>query len=219
MPLTPAYSLVPTSPSSTNNEDDFEGSWPSNTPRYGRYRLASLVANQRARFARRPHTVTVAALSTLCILVLLTVVYDHSISLDLSPEREPTVRDCFELPADELVWQTTQLPSEHSQLCPFDPEPFAILRDPLPSPKVEQNAVKWSNECLEAMLADGQVHPRSCDQKSPQQNINLVWTWVNGSSTLLELTRHDRIAQVSGSPQPDMEADDAVAGLAAKLFR
>jgi hypothetical protein len=132
--------------------------------------------------------------------------------------REPTVRDCFELPSDELIWQTTRLPAERSELCPFDPESFAVLQESPYSSKSKPDSIHWSNECLEDMLADGHAQPKSCEQDSRPQKVDLVWTWVNGSSALLELTRRDRSAQVSGAPQAEAEPETN-AGLAAKLFR
>lgn len=223
MSPTSEYHLLPTSPGTGSTEtlpdvDLEENSW---QPQRRGWLPLAFAATRRSRFARRPHTVTVAAVSTLCLLALLTAIYDHSFIHDEPPRREHVVRDCFELPVDELEWRTTQLPAERSELCPFDPESFAVLReDPAHRfPNSRQN--HWSTECLEHMLADGQAQPRSCDQTrtdAQAQNIDLVWTWVNGSSTLLELTRQDRVAEVSGVPQADLDTDE-IAGLAARLFR
>jgi hypothetical protein len=218
MPSTSAYSLLPTSSGSTEilrSQDDFEDSWPSERPpSLGWFPIAELFATQRSKLAQRPHTATVvvAGVVTLCLLALLTGVYDYSLLFDT-----PVNRECFELPADELVWQTTQLPPERSPLCPFDPESFIVLQENPSYNPSKPGAIQWSNECLESMLADGQVHAGSCDQ-SPRQNIDLVWTWVNGSSPLLELTRQDRVANVSGLPLAKLKSK-TIAGLSEKLFR
>ncbi|KAF8713374.1 Stealth protein CR2, conserved region 2, partial [Rhizoctonia solani] len=256
MPSTRAYSLLPTSgstetlPSPGHDDAEFEEAWPSErAATHGWFPLAATLATRRSR-TQRPYTVTIAALSTMFILVIISTLYDNGLVTELSasnpipssnpnpspslssspaePEptstREPTVRDCFELPSDELIWQTTQLPPERSELCPFDPESFAVLRESPHSSKSKSkpNSIRWSNECLEDMLADGQAQPSSCDQHSGAQKIDLVWTWVNGSSALLELTRRDRNAQVFGAPQAESESEpesETNAGLAAKLFR
>ncbi|ELU38178.1 hypothetical protein AG1IA_07791 [Rhizoctonia solani AG-1 IA] len=256
MPSTRAYSLLPTSgstetlPSPGRDDAEFEEAWPSErAATHGWFPLAATLATRRSR-TQRPYTVTIAALSTMFILVIISTLYDNGLVTELSasnpipssnpspspslssspaePEptstREPTVRDCFELPSDELIWQTTQLPPERSELCPFDPESFAVLRESPYSSKSKSkpNSIRWSNECLEDMLADGQAQPSSCDQHSGAQKIDLVWTWVNGSSALLELTRRDRNAQVFGAPQAESESEpesETNAGLAAKLFR
>ncbi|CUA68859.1 3-O-alpha-D-mannopyranosyl-alpha-D-mannopyranosexylosylphosphotransferase [Rhizoctonia solani] len=234
MPSTRAYSLLPTSSSTETlhspgrDEVEFEEAWPSERPAtHGWFPLTAALATRRSR-PRHTYTVAVAALSTIFILIIISTLHDSGLVVDLStpspstPEstfREPTVRDCFELPSDELVWQTTQLPAERSEQCPFDPESFAVLQESPYSAKSKPGNVQWSNECLEDMLAKGQVQPRSCDQSHSQtQKIDLVWTWVNGSSTLLEFTRRDRVAQVSGLPPAELETE-TIAGLAAKLFR
>ncbi|CAE6470929.1 unnamed protein product [Rhizoctonia solani] len=242
MPSTRAYSLLPTSsstetlPSPGRDDVEFEEAWPSERPAtHGWFPLAATLATRRSH-VQRPYTVTIAALSTMFILVIISTLYDNGLVTEFSspnpipspspspaePEptstREPTVRDCFELPSDELIWQTTQLPPERSELCPFDPESFAVLQESPYSSKSKPDNIHWSNECLEDMLADGQAQPRSCEQHSKAQKIDLVWTWVNGSSALLELTRRDRAAQVSSVPQAEVEPETN-AGLAAKLFR
>ncbi|KAJ1303233.1 hypothetical protein OPQ81_011431 [Rhizoctonia solani] len=240
MPSTPAYSLLPTSGSTETlqspgrDEVEFEEAWPSERPAtHGWFPLTAALTTRAPR-SRRPYTVTITALSTIFVLVILSTLYDSGLVVELSappsppispgpptPEptpREPTVRDCFELPSDELVWQTTQLPPERSELCPFEPETFAVLQDSPYSSKSKPVNVHWSHECLEDMLAKGQVQPRSCDEHLGAQKIDLVWTWVNGSSALLEFTRRDRAAQVSGLPQAEIESE-TIAGLAAKLFR
>ncbi|CAE6459063.1 unnamed protein product [Rhizoctonia solani] len=231
MPSTRAYSLLPTTGSTETlhspgrDEVEFEEAWPSERPAtHGWFPLSAAIATSRSR---RPYTVIIAALSTIFILVVVSTLHETGLVVELSkpsppePEptlREPTVRDCFELPSDELVWQTTQLPAERSELCPFDPETFGVLQQYPYSSKSKQVHIQWSNECLEDMLAEGQDQPQSCDQHSTTQKIDLVWTWVNGSSTLLEFTRRDRVAQVSGLPAAEIETE-SIAGLAAKLFR
>ncbi|CAE6449506.1 hypothetical protein ACGC1H_005614 [Rhizoctonia solani] len=230
---TRAYSLLPTSGSTETlhshgrDEVEFDEAWPSERPAtHGWFPLTAALATQRSR-PRHTYTVAIAALSTVFILIIVSTLHDTGLLAEPSnpsppgPEptfREPTVRDCFELPSDELVWQTTQLPAERSELCPFDPESFAVLQESPYVAKSKPTNIQWSNECLEDMLAEGQIQPRSCDQHSSTQKIDLVWTWVNGSSTLLEFTRRDRAAQVSGLPQAELETE-TIAGLAAKLFR
>ncbi|KAG8736302.1 hypothetical protein FRC11_002720, partial [Ceratobasidium sp. 423] len=233
MPSTPVYSLLPTSGSTETlhstgrDEVEFEEAWPSEqSATRGWFPLTVVLATRRSH-SRRPYTVSIAALSTIFVLVIISTLYDTGLVVESSipsppipepPFREPTVRDCFELPSDELVWQTTQLPPERSELCPFDPESFAVLQERPYSSKSKPVNIQWSNECLEDMLAEGQDQPRSCDQHSTTQKVDLVWTWVNGSSTLLEFTRRDKAAQVSGLPQAELEPE-TIAGLAAKLFR
>jgi hypothetical protein len=228
MSRTAAYSLLPTSSSgSTETFDELEDltdTWPLQRPTNGwaaRVFSPFGLTNRPSRLFRivaRPHAIAVAAFSTLCTLALITSLSDHLLPEWMIGKPLP-LRGCFELPADELVWQTTQLPTERSLRCPFDPESFVVLDETAwgGDHKVSKDAA-WSNECLEAMLADGEARARSCDSVRSRlegQNIDLVWTWVNGSSPLLELTRRERAAEVSGVAGET----ETMAGLAAKLFR
>lgn len=231
MPRPSTYTLLPASPDLTESSDDlFEleerwtpqrsssSSWLS---RGGLFTWATGHPSRLSRIPVRKHTVAVAAISTICALAVITLLHDRSLLSQWIVGREPSIRDCFELHADELVWQTTQLPSEHSPQCPFDPETFTILGDPANNKHTVPASNQWSNECLEAMLTDGEVNPRSCDTvraSIDKQNIDLVWTWVNGSSVLLEITRRERVAEVSGLSHVD-SGTEGIAGLSAKLFR
>ncbi|KDN41724.1 hypothetical protein RSAG8_07255, partial [Rhizoctonia solani AG-8 WAC10335] len=227
MPSTRAYSLLPTGSTETlhspGDEVEFEEAWPSERPAtHGWFPLTAALATRRSR-PRPPYTVAIAALSTIFVLIIVSTLHDSGLVELSSPSpepafREPTVRGCFELPSDELVWQTTQLPTERSEPCPFDPESFAVLQESPYFSTSKPVDIQWSNECLEDMIAGGQAQPTSCDLHSKPQKIDLVWTWVNGSSTLLEFTRRDRAAHVSGLPQAELESE-TIAGLAAKLFR
>ncbi|KAF8607028.1 hypothetical protein BDV93DRAFT_520623 [Ceratobasidium sp. AG-I] len=231
MPRPSTYSLLPASPDLTEASDDLfelEESWsPQRSTSHNWLSRAGPFGWATGRPSRLPrvlvhrYIVAVTAISTVCVLAVATVLFDRSFLSQWVAGKEPSIRDCFELHAEELVWQTTQLPSEQSPQCPFDPETFTILGDPANNKHSDSASVRWSNECLEAMLANGQVNPRSCDTvraNIDRQNVDLVWTWVNGSSVLLELIRRERVAEVSGLSNIDTETE-APAGLAAKLFR
>ncbi|KAG8688788.1 hypothetical protein FRC09_012730 [Ceratobasidium sp. 395] len=226
MPPPAAYSLLPTSspdPEEIYDEQvDLDETWRSDSSSNYSWSPRAFVPSRSFRLPRaltRPGAVTVATLSTLCVLTLFTAFSGHPILPRWIIGKRPSLRECFELPAEELVWQTTQLPAEKTQSCPFDPETFAILDEGAPSARRNPSKnLKWSSECLEEILAEGQIHPRSCDgvrSSLERQQVDLVWTWVNGSSPLLEITRGDRAAEVLGVANEE----DTMAGLAAKLFR
>ncbi|KAG8736834.1 hypothetical protein FRC10_008806 [Ceratobasidium sp. 414] len=229
MPAPAAYSLLSTSSSNlaeTHDEEDLSETWSSQrSPNHGwipRTFVSFAFAARPSRLSRtvtRTNAVTAAALSVLCALVLLTALFGHIVMPEWITGKLPTLRECFELPAEELVWQTTRLPTERTPSCPFDPEPFVVLDEATPSPEHKvSNDPQWSGECLEEMLAKGKDRARSCDgirSSLEEQHIDLVWTWVNGSSPLLEITRGDRAAEISGVSNQG----ETMAGLAAKLFR
>ncbi|QRW06458.1 3-O-alpha-D-mannopyranosyl-alpha-D-mannopyranose xylosylphosphotransferase [Ceratobasidium sp. AG-Ba] len=230
MPPPLPYSLLPTS--SPDLEDisedqvDLDETWP--TQRRANHDWVSQLGSPFAFIGRpsrlsravtRPNVVVVAALSTLFTLALLMSFTGRSMIPGWMSGNQPTLRECFELPAEELAWQITQLPVERSSSCPFDPESFVILDERVPDTKGKPSKdIHWPTTCLEAMLVEGETHPRSCDGMRSfleQQHIDLVWTWVNGSSPLLEITRNDRAAEISGTASKD----ENTAGLAARLFR
>ncbi|KAG8715128.1 Xanthine phosphoribosyltransferase 1 [Ceratobasidium sp. 394] len=230
MPSPAAYSLLPASSSGlteTHDEEiDLDEAWSlQRSPSHGwipRTFVPFAFAARPSRLSRmvtRPSAVTVAALAALCTLALLTALSGYPVMPEWITGKHPTLRECFELPAEELMWQTTRLPTERTPSCPFDPESFTILDEASPSPKHKSsNDLQWPSECLEDMLARGKDRARSCDSvrsSLERQHIDLVWTWVNGSSPLLEITRGDRAAEISGVANKG----ETMAGLAAKLFR
>ncbi|KAG8767214.1 hypothetical protein FRC12_006391 [Ceratobasidium sp. 428] len=226
MPPPVAYSLLPTSspdPEEIYDEQvDLDETWRSDSSSNYSWSPRAFVPSRSSWLPRaltRPGAATVSTLSTLCVLALFTIFSGHTILPGWITGKHPSLRECFELPAEELAWQTTQLPAEKTQSCPFDPETFTILDEGVPSARRNPSENhQWSNECLEEMLAEGQIHPKSCDgirSSLERQQVDLVWTWVNGSSPLLEITRGDRAAEVLGVANEG----GTMAGLAAKLFR